>query len=108
MPEPRAIRSSLPSAPQPAPAVVLPDSVPASPSLFGTFQNAVKLDWALAARVGRAPLIASEFRDRFDGMNATSGDARSGMLDQQQRAAIMDYLVALNGREGALDQNPGG
>jgi phospholipase C len=108
LPEPRALPNSLPAARAVGAKTVHPDAMPVSPSLLGTFENAVKMDWALAARTGQSPLIASIYREKLAGINTTSGQAQGGMLTADQRDAIGDYLAALSAREASMGRDAGG
>jgi phospholipase C len=108
LPAPRDLPTRLPAASAVAALSVDPTAMPTSPSLLGTLENAVKLDWALAARTGQRPLIASSYRDRLAAVDTTAGQAEGGMLTAEQRDAIVDYLAALSSREAEQGGIAGG
>jgi phospholipase C len=97
--EPRALPAKLPAPPVVAALTVDPIAMPTSPSLLGTFESAVRLDRALAARTGQSPLIASTYRDQLATVDTTAGQATGGMMTGDQRDAIVGYLAALSARD---------
>jgi phospholipase C len=104
--EPMDMELSLPRATTLAASQVstVPLMPPDNASLQGTLQIAARLDWDLASRTGKPPLIASEFHARLGVLTAQRAGEPGPEFSEAQRVVIADYLSQVNKRELAYER----
>jgi phospholipase C len=77
---------------------------PASPSILGTLEIAIRMDWDLAARTQVAPLIATSYAQRLSEAVRAAGNSGGVPDTPAHRKTVLDYLEAVGQRELALQR----
>jgi hypothetical protein len=102
--EPREMDLSLPRVAAAPASTAAPATPPDNASLQGTLQIAARLDWDLASRIGKPPLISSDFSERLGGPATTVAAAEDPGFTPDQRQSIVDYLAEVQKRELAYER----
>lgn len=96
------LATRLPAA-SPAPVSGLSQNA-ISQSQIATLHLATAVDWDLAAKAGKAPLLADTFKKPLAALQQALANPKSRMAVTDQQQVISDYLAAVDQRERATQK----
>ncbi|NVO05005.1 MAG: phospholipase [Rhodoferax sp.] len=96
---PRALPALAGRLPAPAAAAPVPPPQAISPSAIASLHLASAVDWDLAAKTGKPPLLADSFQKPLATLHQALADPKSSMPVARQQQVIGDYLAAVDQRE---------